>query len=256
MERRLPVPLSLGKPSLRLRLEAYYAQVAPDLLENDWKERMRRIYAKYGGTHDGEAQLQGKLARKYGPWVDLEICQPPAERKVFQKDVVDTFEASVIEKDEQGSPLDLLSPSFDASLALQQDPKQVLQINPWMKDAPLLDRVEYFCAYLPIDDPLYNSSLRTKTAVQPVVPKPPPKGVYDDIMVTEGPCALLASAVGKFVSIRLRQERLVGNLVAYDRQWNLLIVTSKKQRLVRGDAIVTVHLTEQEDRDAESKYSI
>lgn len=144
-------------------------------------------------------------------------------------------------------------------MALQDPKQQVFKVNPGRKTAPLLDRVEYFCAYLPVENHLYNSSLRTTTADQPVVPKPPPKGVYDDIMVLTkgGLCALLAAAVAKIVSIWLRQERLVGNLVAYDRQWNLLIVASKKQRLVRGDAMDTVHLTEQENRDVdESRYSV
>ena len=65
--------MSLGKPSLRLRLEAYYSLIAPETIadEASWRERFEQIYDKFGGTVEGEAKLAAKLAKKYGNNVRL-----------------------------------------------------------------------------------------------------------------------------------------------------------------------------------------
>jgi len=69
------VPVSLGKPSLRLRLEAYYAHVAPEQIADVtvWHTRYDQIYAKYGGTVEGEAKLASQLWKKYGSIVTLQL---------------------------------------------------------------------------------------------------------------------------------------------------------------------------------------
>eukprot|EP00978_Attheya_sp_CCMP212_P049432 scaffold663536_cov55-Attheya_sp.AAC.1 len=69
------IPVSLGKPSLRLRLEAYYSLIAPDILSNDpeWRKKYDLIYAKYGGSVKGENALARKLAKKYGTQVHLQL---------------------------------------------------------------------------------------------------------------------------------------------------------------------------------------
>lgn len=60
---RSSFPLSLGKPSLRRRLEAYYSLVAPTVIEDteDWLKRFDQIYLKYGGTVQGMLELTGGL---------------------------------------------------------------------------------------------------------------------------------------------------------------------------------------------------
>ena len=69
------VPLSLGKPSLRRRLEAYYRQVAPEQIANhdDWKDRFEKIWEKFGNSFEGERKLRSKLEKKYGVAVRLRI---------------------------------------------------------------------------------------------------------------------------------------------------------------------------------------
>ena len=69
------IPVSLGKPSLRRRLEAYYRQVAPHQIANttEWLSKLDQIYQKYGGSIEGEQSLARKLIRKYGTLVQLQV---------------------------------------------------------------------------------------------------------------------------------------------------------------------------------------
>jgi hypothetical protein len=50
-----PVPISLGKPSLRRRLEDYYSLIAPDQISNpqEWLTKYSVIYEKFGGSYEG-----------------------------------------------------------------------------------------------------------------------------------------------------------------------------------------------------------
>ena len=47
------IPLSLGKASLRMRLEAYYSLIAPDTLSNrtEWLRKYDQIYEKVGQAY-------------------------------------------------------------------------------------------------------------------------------------------------------------------------------------------------------------
>jgi hypothetical protein len=75
-DRQQKIPVSLGKPSLRLRLEAYYKLIAPDQIANftEWRTRVDQIWDKFGGSHEGEKKLATKLAKKYGSNVRLELA--------------------------------------------------------------------------------------------------------------------------------------------------------------------------------------
>ena len=44
------IPVSLGKPSLRLRLEAYYSLIAPETISDEasWRKRFEQIYDSVG----------------------------------------------------------------------------------------------------------------------------------------------------------------------------------------------------------------
>ena len=69
---RRVVPVSLGKPSLRRRLEDYYSLVAPEQLipQEEWiSHKFEAIWNKYGGSDEGEALLAKKLSKKYGTTV-------------------------------------------------------------------------------------------------------------------------------------------------------------------------------------------
>lgn len=71
------VPVSLGKPSLRLRLEAYYSLIDPKRLQDGkkWREVYEEIWKKYGGSYGGERKLSLKLAMKYGSRVKLLLAE-------------------------------------------------------------------------------------------------------------------------------------------------------------------------------------
>ena len=76
------VPVNLGKPSLRRRLEAYYQRVSPEQIENEseWREKFDKIWEKFGGSVEGEQKLAAKLAKKYGSLVHLEIVVPSTKK--------------------------------------------------------------------------------------------------------------------------------------------------------------------------------
>ena len=78
-----PPPISLGKPSLRCRLESYYSLIAPDAIaDNDkWKQNFDIIYDKYGGTVEGETKLAAKLAKKYGSQIRLLVAPPHRQKQ-------------------------------------------------------------------------------------------------------------------------------------------------------------------------------
>ena len=75
--------MSLGKPSLRLRLEAYYSLISPDVIADGaaWRKRFGQIYDKYGGTAGGERALANKLAKKYGGRVRLLLTTAAAGQR-------------------------------------------------------------------------------------------------------------------------------------------------------------------------------
>ncbi|CAJ1954962.1 unnamed protein product [Cylindrotheca closterium] len=71
------VPVSLGKPSLRVRLEAYYSLIDPERLQDGtkWRQIFDEVYTKYGGTYTGERRLSSKLTKKYGSRVKLFLAE-------------------------------------------------------------------------------------------------------------------------------------------------------------------------------------
>jgi len=59
----IPVLVSLGKPSLRRRLEYYYSLIAPDVIANEveWRRKFELIYDKY--TYGSSAGRERTLSR-------------------------------------------------------------------------------------------------------------------------------------------------------------------------------------------------
>jgi len=49
--RQTEIPISLGKPSLRQRMEAYYKLVNPEAIQDQekWRATFHQIYEKFGG---------------------------------------------------------------------------------------------------------------------------------------------------------------------------------------------------------------
>jgi small nuclear ribonucleoprotein (snRNP)-like protein len=168
-----PPSVSLGKPSLRYRLESYYSLVAPDAIADvpEWKRKFEIIYNKYGGTVEGETKLSLKLAKKYGNHVRLLVAPPHRSMKGKQQSDVMTssrtqYNEMYYEIDElqRGSKvLDFTSARFDAAHALIAPERDVIQSNPTIhldstmkqnsQQCKQLDNISKFRSLLPTCDP-------------------------------------------------------------------------------------------------------
>lgn len=160
----LPPPkLSLGKPSLKARLERYYQLTAPDLIANSqkWRERFEQIWNKYGGSESGEHKLAAKLAQKYGDFVRLETVAAlsPPQSAPPKRTVAKLDETWFVlnDKERDSGCIDFLSDRFDPVAALQKPDEVNLP-----KNIPILDRVDLFKRYLPEDDPLFEEKRTAK----------------------------------------------------------------------------------------------
>lgn len=164
----LPPPVSLGKPSLRHRLESYYSLIAPDAIadKEKWKNNFETIYNKYGGTVEGETKLASKLAKKYGNRVRLLVAPPHRSvQRQLQKSSQKSNsvpaggkqEESYYEIDESrkdSKVLDFKSVRFDALYALNAPKNIVREANPIpMAQNTKLDNISKFRSFLPKSDP-------------------------------------------------------------------------------------------------------
>ncbi|VEU34774.1 unnamed protein product [Pseudo-nitzschia multistriata] len=171
------IPLSLGKASLRIRLEAYYSLISPAILSDRtaWLRKYDQIYEKYGGTHSGERKLATKLAKKYGTAVRLLLVSDssslvprfPTDSN-RSNDLANTRKSNLprdeswyqLRKEEAGSGIvDFLSSRFDPVEALTgaSGRGSVARANPWMEELlpkTILDNIGKCAALLPTDDPL------------------------------------------------------------------------------------------------------
>ena len=182
-----PSPVvSLGKPSLRHRLESYYSLIAPDAISDkeEWKRKFEIIYQKYGGTVEGETKLSAKLAKKYGNQVRLLVAPPhrSMQQKLKRNYGPGGGDSACKKRDEQfydvdesrkGSRvLDFASDRFDAQQALEAPESMVMNANP-AKSCPSmwqqlkLDNISKFRRLLPECDPqrLVPSSMSSKINV-------------------------------------------------------------------------------------------
>lgn len=168
------IPVSLGKPSLRLRLEAYYSLIAPDTIADEpaWRKRFEQIYDKFGGTVEGEAKLAAKLAKKYGNNVRLLLTTTTAASSArattsgggtntSSSDAKSHPEASnrseewyeLTPSELNSGDISFVSSSFDPHAALSADVNAVLKVNPFVVQAPIIDNVSKFRRLLPSEDP-------------------------------------------------------------------------------------------------------
>ena len=165
-------PVSLGKPSLRHRLESYYSLVAPDAIadKDEWARKFEIIYNKYGGCHDKETKLANKLANKYGNQVRL-LVAPPHRSQRQKAPSANHQSAALTNKlhDEQhytledhrinSKILDFTSPKFDPFHALSAPERIVTEANPSIflssssSASQKLDNISKFRALLPTCDP-------------------------------------------------------------------------------------------------------
>jgi len=164
-----PPPVSLGKPSLRHRLESYYSLVAPEAIANkeEWTRKFEIIYNKFGGDHIKETKLADKLAKKYGEQVRLLVAPPhrsqrqqvraanDGDGKAKKGNVHDELYYKIDEDRINSKILDFTSPQFDAIYALSAPESIVAKSNAsiFSLSSSKLDNISKFRALLPECDP-------------------------------------------------------------------------------------------------------
>lgn len=174
------IPVSLGKPSLRRRLEAYYSLIAPDQIADTaaWLQKFDQIWTKFGGSYETETKLAAKLAKKYG---STAVKLLTAASVVVPKGQSNTAEAvenatsinnnnKSIRRDEEWYQLtdqergsrvvDFTSSRFDPLTALTGSQQAVVTANPGLlQQCRLMDRVDQCRSILPPTDPLYRPAV-------------------------------------------------------------------------------------------------
>ena len=245
-DRQQKIPVSLGKPSFRRRLDDYYSLVAPDQLQNDWPKRFQQIWDLYGGSDEGESKLATKLAKKYGGTVrfltaasvvkkkDQGSSKTDNQQQQQEGDMVfeEYFQLNASQVD--SGVLDCLSTEFDPVAILYAPLDQVCQTNPWMATSnTLLDRVEMFHSHLPESDPLYVP--RTALRKHPLIaetPKPKPLSALARIAapLEKGPCSLLFRAMTERKRVRVLvryidciRGTLTGYVIGFDKHFNMIM---------------------------------
>jgi small nuclear ribonucleoprotein (snRNP)-like protein len=241
-----PIPISLGKPSLRIRLEAYYSLIDPNKFQDKekWRAQYDEIYKKYGGTYEGERKLASKLAKKYGYRVKLLLAEPPVSTKSdpgqqnAKTGKVEQFDESWYEVSENESgDINFCSKNFDPFALLKASEEKVAKSNPWFRDTKinLLDNTLQFARFLPIGDPLRQTLATTKRS--------PPTGVsqqrkrkkrqshiFDTISDSfqTGPFSVLHKLRGQRVCVVIRYVNAIrgtvtGILIAFDKHMDIIL---------------------------------
>ena len=243
------IPISLGKPSLRRRLEDYYTLIAPDQLSNPhkWLTKFNTIYNKFGGTQEGERTLANKLTNKYGTTVRLLLVQdhslPSSDTTTMttiaqhqhQRDE-DWYTTKPVET---GNVL-FTSPTFDCMAALiTTEESTVEQINPFLTHQRL-DNMSKFPHYLPTCDPCHRVMRISKSLLgTPIDGKgstQAPSTSFPSLLVTmvescaTGPLSVLHRCLLHRQRIRVIiryvngiRASLTGYLIGFDVHFNLLM---------------------------------
>lgn len=254
-----PPPVSLGKPSLRHRLESYYSLVSPEAIADaiEWKRKFEIIYNKYGGSVEGETKLSQKLAKKYGQQVMLLVAPPHRSmRSSHRQDrnislsLRTKHEETYYDMDEsqRGSKvLNFTSEQFDAAHALIAPERDVINANPSLigsiiQQSQKLDNISKFRSMLPQCDPqsvepkarnipnktaekLSNSADTTKKKVPMLLAM---SEKYEKKQ--SGPLSLLYSIVANRQRARVMvryvdciRGTLTGFVLAFDKHFNMIM---------------------------------
>jgi small nuclear ribonucleoprotein (snRNP)-like protein len=254
--------VSLGKPSLRLRLEAYYSLISPDVIADGaaWRKRFGQIYDKYGGTAGGERALANKLAKKYGGRVRLLLTTAAAGQRHGGGggDSVDGGgSAGRAAKREEAwydptpsglnsGVLSFTSADFDPVAALAAEVPAVVRANPHVGEAPLLDDTSKFRRFLPSEDPqrmvpprstaVANAHgyapIKPAAAASAKAPRLSIPGAFSALAdrFDSGPFSLLQSIHSNRQRVRVMvryvdcvRGTLTGYLLAFDKHLNMIL---------------------------------
>ena len=240
------IPLSLGKPSLRTRLEAYYELIAPETIANktEWRSKFEQIYQKYGGSYEGEKKLASKLAKKYGVAVRLMVATPKAEGGTQKNS--NQANAQVKNKHEEewyhlrpaesnSGDIKFVSRQFDPFAALTCPEIDILRTNPWVSECSLLDTVAQFAFHLPREDPQRRDPATLKRAPSAKASEAPNKKTkqlhpFDSIANSfeSGPLSTLKKFHKNRVKVVVRyvnaiRGTITGTLCAFDKHFNMIL---------------------------------
>jgi len=241
------IPVSLGKPSLRLRMEAYYSLVAPDIIANEtvWRTKFDLIYEKFGGTYDKERLLSKKLAKKYGATVKLLLAESVVAKHggVSRVDTAEKRDENwycLQENEKDSGVLEFTSNNFDPVAALAASDNDVAKANPWLQiqTGPMLDHIDQFRTQLPPCDPLRRlPSINKKRgrddeASQDGSKRPKKLSAFAALAAEheKGPLSLLHTAFVKRQRVRVViryvngiRGTLTGYFIAFDKHFNMLL---------------------------------
>jgi small nuclear ribonucleoprotein (snRNP)-like protein len=246
------IPVSLGKPSLRLRLEAYYLLIAPDQISDptEWRTKYDQIYQKFGGTHEREQKLATKLAKKYGTAVRLLLAasvetkthaqlQPaPSSTNDVSKQHDEEWYSLKPHQELNSGNLNFLSDCFDPEAALQASEHDIQKVNLWVSACPFLDTVSKFCFDLPRDDPLHREPIVRKrpppsaASIEAANKKPKIPSQFTSVAENfqKGPLSLLYQLQSKRQRVRVViryvngiRGTITGTLIAFDQHMNLIL---------------------------------
>ncbi|GAX19769.1 hypothetical protein FisN_37Lh040 [Fistulifera solaris] len=241
------IPINLGKPSLRLRLEAYYRLVSPQQISDDnnnWRDRFAQIWQKYGGTVEGERQLARKLHKKYGTQVLLQLTegsqstttttnsnnneQPQSSSDAQQQYTEEWYELRSQERD--SGVINFTSNCFDPVAALQQPLHVMVEANPpaFALSQQRLERVDQCRPYLPTCDPQYRAAVATIRRDAPTMIQRASASCWESTAMPS--YAILYQAMRSNQKIRIlvryvdgMRGTITGKLMAYDKHFNLLL---------------------------------
>lgn len=244
------VPLSLGKPSLRRRLESYYSQVAPEQIRDkeEWKDRLDKIWEKFGGSVQGEQKLAAKLEKKYGSLVQLQIVvvdtkkqhpNPTPSQGAAKTEAQVKAEEAYYEPTEAqyGSRVvSFIDDCFDPIAVLSSTYDTVLESNPWLAECSILDRTEQCQSLLPQTDPLFKPAVQrslkrpAESDTTSTKTKAPPAFAAIASSYKDGPLCILYEAMSRRKRVRVlvryingMRGTLTGHLLAFDKHFNLLL---------------------------------
>ena len=236
-------PHSLGRKSLRQRLEAYYSLISPDALSDqaEWDRKFDLIYEKYGGTEKGEKALATKLCKKYGTAVRLRLITKDGDSSKAANEVSNVAKKeeswyNLSQNQRNSGVIDFISVNFDPDAALACNSSKIHEMHPFVQNAPILDNVSKFVSYLPECDPLYRISNRInaqKRNNSPTNKKPRKLPIFTSIASkyeNNGPLSLLYNTHIKKQRIRIMiryndciRSTLTGYLLAFDKHMNMIL---------------------------------
>lgn len=267
----LEIPISLGRPSLRRRLEDYYSLIAPDVISNEseWRRKFELIYDKYGGSVEKESALSRKLAKKYGNTVQLKLTVDDEQRKAHKPKAVNRGKVydekyyELSESQKQSGIISFTSEGFDPFAVLLAKSSDVYAENSFVQNAPLLNNVDQFRVMLPPCDPCWRQAVQ-KSHVKKEASTDSTENMRNKIPVftslaaryeNTGPLSFLHSVHVNRQRVRVMvryvdciRGTLTGYIIGFDKHWNLLlrdvdeVYTSRITKVLEDDALSKAEL--------------